>query len=220
LQQLRAENLELRRFFEAQKQVIASLERRAGRSLGILAAHVQQLTETLNTCSKWQDSLTLVQSEVDALCDLLSDAMLLQKLEAGKVDLNLQALDLEILLATVSRHLLSSKQPISSRLVCEFEAALPLVWADQELTEAVLTDLLARGLRYSDPDAPVVLGASAIDGLVHVFVAAQRFAPIGDRDFATEIVLCCRRIEVQQGKVTCEQRPDGLQVVKITLQAC
>jgi len=43
---------------------------------------------------------------------------------------------------------------------------------------------------------------------------------MGDRDFATEIVLCCRRIEVQQGQVTCEHRPNGLQVVKISLQAC
>ncbi|MGC8711749.1 MAG: hypothetical protein ACP5RH_05100, partial [Leptodesmis sp.] len=79
--------------------------------------------------------------------------------------------------------------------------------------------LLARGLRYSDSTSAVVLGVAAVDDWVHLYVTAQRFAPIGNRDFATEIVLCCRRIEVQKGKVTCHQRPDGLQTVTIALQA-
>ncbi len=220
LQQLQAENAELRRFFDAQKQVIASLERRAGRSLDVLSVHVQQLSETLNTGSGWQDSLAFAQREVDALCDLLNDAMVLQKLEAGKVEIHLQSLEIDTLLTSVSRHLVGAKQTVSSRLTCEFDGSLPLVWADQELTEAVLTDLLARGLRYSDPDSPVVLDANLTGEQVNIFVMAQRFAPMGDRDFATEIVLCCRRIEVQQGKVTCTHRSDGLQVVKISLQPC
>lgn len=220
LQQLRAENDELRRFFNAQKQVITSLERRAGRSLEVLSTHVQQLSATLHTGSGWQDSLALAQREVDALCDLLKDTMVLQKLEAGKVELHLKALETNILLTSVSRHLLSLKQTGSSRLLCEFDSSLPPLWADPELTEAVLTDLLARGLRYSDPDSIVILGASSVGEQVNIFVAAQRFAPMGDRDFATEVVLCCRRIEVQHGKVTCDHRPDGLQLVKISLQTC
>jgi signal transduction histidine kinase len=220
LQQLRSENAELRRFFDAQKQVIASLERRAGRSLEVLTAHVQQLSGTPYLCADWQDSLTLIQGEVDALCDLLNDAMVLQKLEAGKVELHLQLLELDPLLTSVSRHLVRSQQPGSSRLVCEFDSSLPPVWADPELSEAVLTDLLARGLRYSDPDSPVILGARSVGEQVNIFVTAQRFAPLGDRDFATEIVLCCRRIEVQQGSITCEQRSEGRQVVKIALKSC
>ncbi|PZV09606.1 MAG: hypothetical protein DCF22_18265 [Leptolyngbya sp.] len=217
LQQLQFENAELRRFFDAQKQVIASLERRAGRSLNVLSTHVQDLSATLHTCSNWQNSLASAQSEIDALCDLLNDAMVLQKLEAGKVEVQLEVLELNTLLTSVSRHLVRSQQPGSSRLLCEFDFSLPPVLADQELTEAVLTDLLARGLRYSNPDSPVVLGASSLGEQVNIFVTAQRFAPMGDRDFATEIILCCRRIEVQQGRVSCEQRLDGLQVVKIAL---
>lgn len=221
LQQLRSENAELRGFFNAQKQVIASLERRAGRSLEVLAVHVQHLSSTLDTCADWQDAITLVQSEVDALCDLLNDAMVLQKLEAGKVELHLQLLNTATLLTSVSRHLVGAKQIGSSSLVCEFDRSLPSIWADPELTEAVLIDLLARGLRYSDPDLPVILGASSEGEQITIWVAAQRFAPLGDRDFATEIILCRRRIEVQQGKVTCDQRADELQVVKLTLpQTC
>ncbi|MBL1174727.1 sensor histidine kinase [Pantanalinema sp. GBBB05] len=216
LQQLMAENAELQKYLAAQKKVIASLERRVGRSLDSLGVHVEHLTEPTLATSTWQQHLSSVQSEVDSLCDLLADTMLLQKLEAGKVEITLEALNLQPLLACVSRHLLEPRDGSQVRLLCEVSSHLPLALADQELTEAVLLDLLARGLRYSDPQSSVILGADADGEWVHLKVTAQRFAPPGNREFATEIALCCRRIEVQRGKIACQPRPDGLQTVTIS----
>lgn len=217
VQQLYVQNEQLSRYLAAQKKVIASLERRVGRSLDSLGLHVEQLSDLAQpTTQKQQHSLTSIQEEVSVLCDLLSDVMLLQKLEAGMVEVQLEPLPIHPLLVAVSRHLL--KESASSRLICEFEPGLPAVWADQELLEAVLTDLLARGLRYSDSDSPVLLGAQYEADQAHLYVTAQRFAPVGNRDFAAEIVLCCRRIEVQKGSVNCCLRPDGLQTVVLTLQ--
>jgi len=215
VQQLQIENCELRRYLEAQKKVIASLERRVGRSLDSLGVRVSQLTAAAGTEEAWQASIESVQQEVNGLCDLLSDAMLLQKLEAGKVDIHLEPLSLHPILTAVSRHLLKGDTAV--RLICEFDPCLPTVLADQELLEAVLTDLLARGLRYSDSDVPVVLGARQNGDFANLYVTAQRFAPVGNRDFATEIVLCCRRIEVQNGIVTCQQCATGLQTVILAM---
>ncbi|MGI0485942.1 sensor histidine kinase [Pantanalinema rosaneae CENA516] len=217
LQQLMAENAELQKYLAAQKKVIASLERRVGRSLDSLGVHVTRLSEQGNSTANWHQHLSSVQSEVDALCDLLADTMLLQKLEAGKVEVHLEALNVQPVLASVSRHLLEPKHGGQVRLLCEIDANLPLAWADQDLTEAVLMDLLARGLRYSDADIAVILGASADREWLDLRVTAQRFAPPGNREFATEIALCCRRIEVQRGKIACQLRPDGLQTVTISL---
>ncbi|MDX2244502.1 MAG: hypothetical protein NW224_27830 [Leptolyngbyaceae cyanobacterium bins.302] len=217
VQQLYAQNEQLSRYLAAQKKVIASLERRVGRSLESLGLHVEQISDLAQSATQQQQrSINSIQEEVSVLCDLLSDVMLLQQLEAGIVEVRLEALPIHPMLVSVSRHLL--KEGASSRLICEFEPGLPNVWADQELLEAVLTDLLARGLRYSDADSPVVLGAQYDANQAHLSVTAQRFAPIGNRDFATEIVLCCRRIEVQKGSVNCQQSPKGLQTVVLTLQ--
>jgi signal transduction histidine kinase len=215
VQQLRSENEELRRYLDAQKKVISSLERRVGRSLDSLGGQVQQLLYPSSIELEQQSWINLIQHEVSSLSDLLADAMLLQKFEAGKVDVVLESLSLTHTLLSVSRHLV--KDGGSNRLICEFEPDLPLVEADQELLEAVLIDLLARGLRYSDPDCPVVLGVRQEGLQVYLYITAQRFAPVGNRDFATEIVLCCRRIEVQNGTVTCQQGSDGLQTVRLTL---
>lgn len=217
LQQLHREGEQLRKHLAAQKAVITSLERRVGRSLGTLDANLQSLVEAHQETPAWYHHLYAMQNEVNSLCDLISDTMLLQKLEAGKVEVKLEPLTLEPLLLAVSRHLLAPKNGSPARLLCEIDAALPPALVDQELTEAVLTDLLARGLKYSDADSPVIFGATCHADRVVLYITAQRFAPLGNRDFATEIVLCCRRIEVQRGKVTCQQHEDGLQTVTIAL---
>ena len=218
LQQLQLEGEQLQKHLAAQKAVIASLERRVGRSLNTLDVQLQSLTDSLQQAPIWYHHLYTVQNEVNSLCDLISDTMLLQKLEAGRAEVKLEPLTLEPLLVSVSRHLLDPKDGSPTRLICEIDTALPPALADQELTEAVLTDLLARGLKYSDTGSPVVLGAALRDDRIVLQITAQRFAPAGDRDFATEIVLCCRRIEVQQGEVTCQQHADGLQTVTIALR--
>ena len=218
LQRLQLENLKLQRYLTAQRAVIESLERRVGRSLESLGVHLTHLTAADQNSTHWNQHLSCVDSEVNALCDLVSDTMLLQKLEAGNVAVNLEPLDLHPLLISVSRHLIDPRDGSAARLICQVDSALPLVLADQELTEAVLTDLLTRGLKYSDPDAPVVLAVERSTTQIHFKVTAQRFAPVGDRDFATEIVLCCRRVEVQGGEVTCRSHSNGLQTVIVALQ--
>ncbi|XHX78708.1 MAG: sensor histidine kinase [Stenomitos frigidus ULC029] len=217
LQQLQLETEALKKYLVAQKAVIASLERRVGRSLDTLDNHLQALVSASQESSLWYRHLHFMQNEVNSLCDLMSDTMLLQKLEAGKVEVRLEPIAIEPLLLAVSRHWLHPKDGSAGRLIYEIAPSLPQALADQELTEAVLTDLLARSLKYSDAGSPVVFGAEPLDDRLNLRITAQRFAPAGDRDFATEIVLCCRRIEVQCGKVTCQQHPDGLQTVTIAL---
>jgi signal transduction histidine kinase len=217
VQQLRSKNAELHQYLDAQKRVIGSLERRAGQSLESLGVHMDKLSTSLHTSAAWQLSLVAVQNEVDRLCDLLSDAMLVQKLEAGKVEVKLEEIAPNVLFDSVTRHLLVPDSQYSGRLVCTFDDNLPSISADQDMTEAVLVDLLARGLKYSDSDAPVMLSATQVEEGLQICVTAQRFAPVGDRNFATEIVLCCRRIEVQNGKICCQQTPQGAQSVVITL---
>jgi signal transduction histidine kinase len=218
LQQLQADNVKLQGYLNAQKVVTASLERRVGRSLDSLGFHLKSLTDSLSAPVPWQDHLNDFQDELDSLCDLVSDTLLLQKLEAGRVEVKLEPLDLHHLLTLVTRHLLDPKNGSNTRLICKTEAHLPQAIADQELTEAVLTDLVARGLKYSDADTPVVLEAEQLDGKICLQVTAQRFAPPGNRDFATEIILCCRRVEVQNGEISCEQRPDSLQTITISFR--
>jgi signal transduction histidine kinase len=217
LEQVQLENSQLQQSLSAQRLVIDSLERRAGRSLSVVDGRLTELTDALDNGAVWDVSLCAMQHEISSLCDLIADAMLLQKLEAGKVEFKLQLLDLAELVMLASSPFLEPQCSERAQLFVQIPALLPPVLADPELTEAVVTDLLARSLRYSDPGSPVVLEASRADGKVILRITAQRFAPPGDRDFATEITLCCRRVEVQNGEITCSQSADGSKIVIIGL---
>lgn len=217
LQQLQAENLELQKYSSAQRSVIESLERRVGRSLQAIQHYLSPIDGSLEAHDNWQTYLNLMQHEISSLCDLMADAMLLQKLEAGKVDIRLESIALDSLLASVTRHLLATKDGSTARLICETTPTLPSILADRELTESVLTELLARSMKYSDPDSPVVLAVEPVAGQVLLRITAQRFAPQGDRDFATEVLLCCRQIEIQNGQVSCKHHTNGLQTVVVSL---
>lgn len=219
LHQLQQENQHLKQHLGSQQKLVNSLERRVGRSLSVMREQIGLLHQPLPDHQIWQRHLGLMQDELHRLRDLLEDALLLQKLEAGKVEIRREAIALQSLFHAVSHHLLDPRWGYASRLGCQVAAGLPAIWGDRELTEAVLTDLLIRGLKYSDADAIVTLGASVELGSVFLWVNAQRFAPAGHRDFATEIALCCKRIEVQGGEVTCQMAEDGLTKVAIHLPA-
>jgi signal transduction histidine kinase len=217
LSSLESETANLKKQLQTQKKLVTALERRVGRSLESIQAHLHQLTQSFQDKSDWQNNLTSMAAELSQLGDLLADATLLQKMEAGKVAVHLEVLDLQLLLDCVSRHLLDPKSGATPRLIGKLPSTLPLVMGDRELTEAVLTDLLGRALKYSDLDAAIVLDVACFQSRVAIGITAQRFAPAGQRDFAPEIALCCKRVEVQGGEVTCQMQLDGFTSVKILL---
>jgi signal transduction histidine kinase len=216
LHQLQHEHVELQRCLSAQQKVLHSLESRVGRSLEVLQVYLDQL-KAVGSDLDCSNHLNCMEAEVSRLCDLLSDATLLQKLEAGKVIANFEVLDPYEILVAASRHLVEPRDGSNSRLICRIVPDLPAIYADQELTEAVIADLLARGLKYSDTAASVILGAEVQAGKLRIWVTAQRFAPPGQREFAPEIALCCKRIEVQGGEVTCQADENGYSVVSVLL---
>lgn len=210
------ETTDLQNQLRSQKKLVAAIERRVGRSLDSIKTHLAQLNHSFHDSANWHNNVALIAAELHQLGDLLADATLLQKLEAGKVTVQLESLDLHLLLDCVSRHLLAPKG-IAPRLICKFPAVLPSIIADHDLLEEVLADLLGRSLKYSDPDVTTILEVTQLESQVTISITAQRFVSLGERDYAPEIALCCKRIEVQNGEVTCQMLLDGSTIVTVTL---
>lgn len=217
LSSLISETATLRSQLCAQDKLVRALERRVARSLDSIQTHLGQLDQSSHDCSDWQKTLTSMAGELHQLSDLLSDATLLQKLEAGKGLVQLEAIDLPLLLDSVTRHLSGWRGGIAPRLVCTIPTQAPCILADYEHTEAVLMDLLGRALKYSHPDSTIALKVNYCELWAAIEMVAQRFAPADQRDFAPEIVLCCKRVEIQDGKITCLMRSDGCTSVTVNL---
>ncbi len=207
---------DLRNQIKSQQKLVTAIERRVGRSLTSIQTHLTQLNQLLHDSSEWQTNIESMSAELHQLGDLLADVTLLQKIEAGKVSVQLEILDLHLLLDCVSRHLLAPKGE-APRLICKVPAVLPSIIADRDLIEEVLADLLGRSLKYSDLDSMVILDVICFESHVAISITAQRFVSLGERDYAPEIALCCKRIEVQNGEVACQMRLDGATQVTIKL---
>ncbi|MBD2099926.1 hypothetical protein [Leptolyngbya sp. FACHB-261] len=212
LHSIRAENERLRQQLSAQRRVLTALSQRAQRSLQIFETQLHQLEN--QPVEAWVSPLATFTGEVQGLSSLVSDTLLLQKLEAGQIPLDLRPLPTLPLIELVT-------SGFGERLVREFASPLPPLLADSEQTEAVLMELLGRARRHSEPNSPLIVGAAAVAPKgVRLWVAAQRFvAADSAEDFAPEIALCCKRVEIQGGGLTCERRSDGFSAVVLQLPA-
>ncbi|MFN2147453.1 MAG: ATP-binding protein [Anaerolineales bacterium] len=103
-----------------------------------------------------REALDLVQAETDRLTLFVETILDLSALDAGKVQLDIAAIDLKFIIhATLDRF--SSAQD-RLRLVGESLDLLPPVLADQRALESVLYHLIDNALKYA-PEGPVQLQA-------------------------------------------------------------
>jgi two-component system sensor histidine kinase KdpD len=116
-----------------------------------------------------QELLRIADEETDRLSSMLTEAIQMARIEAGRFRLQTRALPLLRLL-----------QPSLDKLSVEAEDRtvevdipndLPLVKADPELVGIVLWQLLSNSVRYTPPGTAFAIRARALDGSVAISVA-------------------------------------------------
>jgi len=116
-----------------------------------------------------RDLITIVDQEADRLSALVTEAIQMARIEAGRVHLQRDNYSVGELVESV----LKKMQPhIEERTVqMRVPADLPPVWVDGELIEVALRQMVDNALKYSPASAPVLISAERVDGRVVVLVA-------------------------------------------------
>jgi two-component system sensor histidine kinase KdpD len=104
--------------------------------------------------------------ERDRLVDNLLD---LNRLQAGKLPLHSGPTDA----AAVVAHALASLGLSAAQIRVMIPAATPPAVADPAMLERVLVNLLSNAIRYSPPDSPVTVTASALGDWVELHIIDQ-----------------------------------------------
>ncbi len=116
-----------------------------------------------------RDLLEIVNEETDRLSSMLTEAIRMARLEAGKIRLKTTAVPMARLLQPGFERL---KKAADDRTVkVDVPGDLPLVQADPELVDMVFWQLLSNSLRYTPPGSPLAVRAYAVNGSVAVRVA-------------------------------------------------
>ncbi len=93
------------------------------------------------------------------LLDLINDVLDLSKIEAGKLDLALEPVDVRQLLQSCSKLVRERAQQQGLALLLETEPMLPEITADERAVKQIVLNLLSNALKFTDRGGEVILRA-------------------------------------------------------------
>ncbi len=118
--------------------------------------------------------IDIIKQQADRLTRLVEDLLAVSRLESKKLQLTVRAIDLREAIQRVTRNL--SEKARNHKISDVIPPGLPLVWADADRLEQILTNLIDNAIKYSPPDTTVTVVARDVPGtpeMVEFSVADQ-----------------------------------------------
>ena len=144
----------------------------------IKAAATALLSE--NSQSETQrELLTVVAEEADRLSEMVTEAIQLTQIEAGKLQLRKHPTTAQCVVETALRKLRGRAE--GRQITVQVDSDIPRVDADEELVSLVLQQLLDNALKYSPPDSPLTISGH-LDGAAAIISVADQGPGIPDHD--------------------------------------
>ncbi len=93
------------------------------------------------------------------LLNLIGDLLDLSRIEAGKVNLKLESLDITEICESAARHAATRERRASDAVTMAFQPDLPAVRADQRAVTQMIINLLSNALKFTPPEGRITLAA-------------------------------------------------------------
>ncbi len=127
-------------------------------------ASLKALTETLNEGALEDPPaarrfLSRIETEVDALTQMVQELLELTRIESGQVTLELSKVSPARLLDSSADRMRAQAERAGLILTVEAAAALPEIWADAARLEQVLVNLIHNAVKFTSPGGTVTLSA-------------------------------------------------------------
>jgi two-component system, OmpR family, sensor kinase len=212
--------------WERQRTFVDGVAHELRTPITLISGHAQSL-QRQNEAAALAPSLALITTEARRMGAMVSDMLDLARKDAGRLQLHLQAIDVEdVLLETFERLAPRSEGRLRLQPPAE-DGALPLAAGDPERLAQCLVVLIDNALRYSPSPLPIRLMAEASDGAVvlHVMDRGPGVAPeerqaiferfvrgeaaINTRGSGIGLAVVQLLMEAMGGRVMVGDRPEG-----------
>ncbi|MBP6013656.1 MAG: hypothetical protein KBA31_15625 [Alphaproteobacteria bacterium] len=122
--------------------------------------------------NRYKDYATHIHDSGTHLLNLIGDVLDISRIEAGRVELRPEPLDIRELCETALRHAATRERRGADVVTRAFEDGLPLVTADQRAVTQMVINLVSNAMKFTPGDGRIVLTArQRDDGGVSVEVA-------------------------------------------------
>ncbi len=216
----------------------AALLRSVSHDLRTPLSTIRAVTSDLRAGTGYDDTtrdelLDLVIDEAERLDRIVANLLSLSRIEAGALQPERQAVDLQELVADAAGRLDRLFQRV--RVELDFASELPLADADYSQLDQVVTNLLENAARHSPRGSTVRVGGRLRgDGMLGVFVEDEGPGiPAGDRHHVFEpfwrgegssssgvgLAICKAIVEAHGGSITVESGPGRGTAFVLTLPA-
>ncbi len=149
--ELEQANIELKKFDELKSNFLANMSHELRTPLNSIIGYTDLLLDRVDgeINEEQEKSITKVHSNAINLLNLINDILDISRIESGRIELNLLAVNVEeIIQETVSalEPLVASKK---LKIKAEFERDLPPVCADPDMVRRVVTNLLDNAIKFT-----------------------------------------------------------------------
>lgn len=118
-----------------------------------------------------RDCLLIAKRNIDRLSRLISDLLDTSRIEAGKLQLYKQSIDIAQIINDVLRLFEESAKERNVRLAVSLEAALPKIEADPDKITQVLTNLVGNAMKFTPSGDQISVTACAGNNFIQIDVA-------------------------------------------------
>ncbi|HEV8230290.1 MAG TPA: ATP-binding protein [Candidatus Limnocylindria bacterium] len=170
--ELKDNNLQLERANRLKSEFLASVSHELRTPMNAIIGYTKLMLDGLDGDLSEQQTADLerVVQAADNLLSLINGLLDLAKIEAGKMELNVEEVEIAGIVEDVIELVRPSADAKSLTLQSEIARNLPAAWADRARVRQVLVNLMANAVKFTEHGG-VTVRVSVVDGWITVAVA-------------------------------------------------
>jgi signal transduction histidine kinase len=240
-EELEEENRRVEEVNRLKSEFVSLVSHELRTPLTAITGYLDLLAENVGDGSTAQQRqlLSIIQSNADRLVGLIDDLLDLSRIESGKVELRVTAVDISALITEVAKLFQPQIDARGQRLSLDLPQACALVQGDAERIRQILINLLSNAHKYTPSGGHIWVSTHDAEGYVHVDVrdngiglSPEEQAQVFNRFFrarepatrqveGTGLGLAITRllVEMQGGQITVTSAPGEGSTFSFTLPA-
>jgi signal transduction histidine kinase len=169
--ELKDNNLQLERANRLKSEFLASVSHELRTPMNAIIGYTKLMLDGLDGDLTEQQTADLerVVQAADNLLGLINGLLDLAKIEAGKMELNVEEVDLPLVIDDVIELIRPSADAKALALRADVASTLPTAWADRARIRQVLVNLMANAVKFTEQGG-VTIRANIVDGWITIAV--------------------------------------------------